>query len=118
MFIERSITYTIAIYQISGPGWYEGPKESNVVVGEGEPEDLMITAEEALEKIIGQLDNEIETAEKQRRPGDAAAPAKEIEILPGFPEQVKGEIVFCDADVSSIGPCYPKVGEYTKGSRT
>lgn len=69
-------------------------------MGEGEPEDLMITAEEALEMIIGQLDHEIERAEKEVLSTEAIPPTKEIEILPGFPERVGAEIVFCDADVS------------------
>ena len=69
-------------------------------MGEGEPEGLMITAEQALEKIIGQLDDVIETAEKDISPTKTAMPTKSTEILPGFPERVEGEIVFCDSDVS------------------
>ena len=87
--------------QIQGPGFYEQPKDwSGVILGEGDgikEEERMITAEEALEKIIGQIDNVIDTAEKEVAP-EQANPAKEIEILPGFPEKIEGEIVFCDAD--------------------
>jgi len=97
--------------QISGPGWYEGPHGSKVVMGEGEPEDRMITAEEALEKIIGQLDNVIDNAEKELSTEQAPTPAKEIDILPGFPERVEGEIVFCDADNVNTDGIYP--GKYT-----
>jgi len=70
----------------------------------------MITAEEALEKIIGQLDNVIDTAEKEIMP-EQTTPAKEIEILPGFPEKIEGEIVFCDADNINTDGIYP--GKYT-----
>ena len=59
-------------------------------MGEGEPEDLMINAEEALEKIIGQLDGAIETAERDLSPQSVALQTTEIEILPGFPEIVEG----------------------------
>ena len=83
----------------------------NVVMGEGEPEGLMITAEEALEKIIGQLDDVIETAEKDIFPEEAALPAKSTQIVPGFPEVVQGEIVFCDSDVSPLYPCQDSYGD-------
>lgn len=101
--------------KISGPGWYEKPEGwSGVVLGEGDgvrEEDRMITAEEALEKIIGQLDNVIETAEKDIEPEGAMTTTKEIEILPGFPEKVEGEILFCDADNINTDGIYP--GKYT-----
>ena len=101
--------------KISGPGWYERPEGwSGVVRGDGDGvkgEDRMITAEEALEKIIGQLDDVIETAEKDIAPERASTPTKEIEILPGFPEKVEGEIVFCDADNINTDGIYP--GKYT-----
>ena len=69
-------------------------------MGEGDgikEEERIITTEEALEKIIGQVDHLIETAE----PNDIAPEektTKEIEILPCFPSKVEGEILFCDAD--------------------
>ena len=69
-------------------------------MGEGEPKNLMISTEEALQKIIGQLDSAIETAEKDILPPDATAKKVEVDVLPGFPEKVEGEIIFCDADVS------------------
>lgn len=87
--------------KIVGPGWYQQPEGiSGVVMGEGDgirEEDRMITAEEALEKIIGQVDTVIETAEKDIAP-EAKITTKEVEILPGFPSKVEGEILFCDAD--------------------
>lgn len=103
---------------ISGPGWYEQPQGwTGVVRGEGDgikEEDRMITAAEALEKVIGQLDSLVETAEEDLQ----GAPAEEkgedgslTEVLPGFPEKVSGEIVFCDADNINTDGIYP--GKYT-----
>lgn len=75
-------------------------------MGEGEEPDKMITAEEALEKIIEQLDTVIETAEKDVTQEQATTSIKEIEVLPGFPEKVEGEIVFCDSDnINTDGIC-------------
>ena len=70
-------------------------------MGEGDgvkEEERMITAEEAIEKIIGQLDNVIETAEAGKDVTPEAKTTKETEILPGFPSKIEGELVFCDAD--------------------
>ncbi|KAL9071669.1 MAG: hypothetical protein Q9161_004094 [Pseudevernia consocians] len=100
--------------KIIGPGWYQQPEgASSVVMGEGDgvkEEERMITAEEALEKIIGQLDNVIKTAEAER---DIVPEAKttEIEILPGFPSKIEGELVFCDADNINTDGIYP--GKWT-----
>jgi homoaconitate hydratase len=100
--------------EISGPGWYERPDSwQGVVRGEGDgirEEDRMINAEEALEKIIGQLDNIVESAEHTL--GDAeAVDKKTTEVYPGFPEKVVGEIIFCDADNINTDGIYP--GRYT-----
>ena len=87
---------------IVGPGWYQQPEgASGVVMGKGDgikEEERMITAEEALEKIIGQLDKVIETAETEKGVASEAKTTKEVEILPGFPSKVEGELVLCDAD--------------------
>lgn len=100
--------------KISSAG-YEQPQDwSGVVLGEGDgikEEERMITAEEALQKIIGQLDDVIDTAEKDITPGQSTAPGQEVEILPGFPEKIEGEIVFCDADNINTDGIYP--GKYT-----
>jgi homoaconitate hydratase len=100
--------------RISGPGWYERPESwQGVIKGEGDgvrEEDRMMNAEEALEKIIGQLDNIVESAEHTL--GDAeAADKKATEVYPGFPEKVVGEIIFCDADNINTDGIYP--GKYT-----
>ena len=91
--------------KISGPGWYQRPEGlSSVAIGEGqgsigEGPRLMI-AEEALERVIGQLESSIATAEKDISPAEAPSL---VTILPGFPEMVAGEIVFCDSDNINTG---------------
>ncbi|KAL8727541.1 MAG: hypothetical protein Q9181_005670 [Wetmoreana brouardii] len=103
--------------KIIGPGWYEQPQGwSGVVRGEGDgirEEDRMITAEEALDKVIGQLDNMVKDGEKDFQGSECLAPDDDqlTEVLPGFPERVEGEIVFCDADNINTDGIYP--GKYT-----
>ncbi|KAL2816395.1 homoaconitase LysF [Aspergillus cavernicola] len=105
--------------KLSGPGWYETPEGwTEVVRGEGDgirEEDRMLTAEQALEKLIGEMDDLVADGEKQfasetppaaEKSGDALT-----EVYPGFPEVVSGEIVFCDADNLSTDGIYP--GKYT-----
>lgn len=101
---------------LSGPGWYEKPEGwTGVSRGEGDgirEEDRMITADEALDKIIGQLDSIIEAAEKDFSDAPAeSAGTGSTEVYPGFPERVEGEIVFCDADNINTDGIYP--GKYT-----
>ena len=107
-----------ALYgKISGPGWYEKPGDwVGVVRGEGDgirEEDRMITAGEALDKIIGQLDSMIESAENRFGEPEPVqkAPTASTELYPGFPERIEGEIVFCDADNINTDGIYP--GKYT-----
>ncbi|WEW61905.1 mitochondrial Homoaconitase [Emydomyces testavorans] len=99
--------------KISGPGWYERPEGwTEVVRGEGDGSE-MITAEQALEKVIGQLDSMVEDGEKLF--GDEATKSSDdgalTEVYPGFPERVSGEIIFCDADNINTDGIYP--GKYT-----
>ncbi|KAL8704136.1 MAG: hypothetical protein Q9201_002686 [Fulgogasparrea decipioides] len=103
--------------KIIGPGWYEQPQGwSGVVRGEGDgirEEDRMITAEEALDKVIGQLDSMVKDGEKELHGSESLATDDDqlTEVLPGFPERVEGEIVFCDADNINTDGIYP--GKYT-----
>ncbi|KPI42424.1 Homoaconitase, mitochondrial [Cyphellophora attinorum] len=108
--------------KISGPGWYERPEGWSGVVrgtGDGIPEEeRLITASEALDKIIGQLDDMIDTAEPKFGEGEQTTQTTETpptsaatEVYPGFPERVEGEIVFCDADNINTDGIYP--GKYT-----
>lgn len=89
---------------ISGPGWYKHPEglSAGVVVGEGDgligEGPQLMTAEEALDRVIGQLEKNIETAEKHLSPDEATSSTNGdlVPVLPGFPERVDGEILFCD----------------------
>lgn len=108
--------------KIAGPGWYEQPEGvTKVILGEGNgnvEEDKAMSIEEALDKIIAQADALISGAESSLL-GDSKAAATSAaedsdaltEILPGFPEKVSGEIVFCDADNINTDGIYP--GKYT-----
>ncbi|KKK20967.1 homoaconitase LysF [Aspergillus ochraceoroseus] len=104
--------------KLSGPGWYQSPEGwTEVVRGEGDgirEEDRMLTAEQALEKIIGQLDDLVADGEKRFASETPAVEESEgalTEVYPGFPERVSGEIVFCDADNINTDGIYP--GKYT-----
>ncbi|KAK0661724.1 Homoaconitase [Lasiodiplodia hormozganensis] len=102
--------------KISGTGWYEQPEGvTGVVRGEG---DLIgNTIEDALEAIIGQVDAMVATGEQAISGKDGSSESESAgsesltEILPGFPEKVSGEIVFCDADNINTDGIYP--GKYT-----
>ncbi|KAL8710260.1 MAG: hypothetical protein Q9225_007322 [Loekoesia sp. 1 TL-2023] len=103
--------------RITGPGWYNQPKGwSGVVRGEGDgikEKDRMITADEALEKVTGQLDSLVEEGEKEILGSESVitGDGQLTEVLPGFPERVEGEIVFYDADNINTDGIYP--GKYT-----
>lgn len=107
--------------KIAGPGWYEKPAGvEKVILGEGTgvaEEDKAMSIHDALAGLIAQADSIIENAEKvdstllgNLSEGEAADNAL-TEILPGFPEKVEGEIVFCDADNINTDGIYP--GKYT-----
>lgn len=108
--------------KLSGPGWYKTPEDyAGVIRGEGDgirEEDRMLTNEEALEKLIGQMDDLIADGEKKFTPEPSAEAETETasddsltELYPGFPERISGEIVFCDADNINTDGIYP--GKYT-----
>ncbi|KAK0635817.1 hypothetical protein B0T17DRAFT_612634 [Bombardia bombarda] len=110
--------------RIAGPGWYEKPEGvEKVIIGEGNGDfvqDKAMSVEEALDKLIAEAESMIANAEKEVLgegvAAAAAAPAEAeveslTEILPGFPEKVEGEIVFCDADNINTDGIYP--GKYT-----
>jgi homoaconitate hydratase len=108
--------------KISGPGWYEAPEGyTGVRRGEGDgvlEENRMMTIEDMLERVIRQADEMIESVEKGSETQSVNPPASNTaesesltEILPGFPEKISGEIVFCDADNINTDGIYP--GKYT-----
>ncbi|ORY71979.1 uncharacterized protein BCR38DRAFT_418557 [Pseudomassariella vexata] len=104
--------------KIAGPGWYEKPEGvEKVIIGEGNgnlEQDKAMSIEDALEKLIAQADSLISVAEQSEGSSTEAEPEGEetlTDILPGFPEKVEGEIVFCDADNINTDGIYP--GKYT-----
>lgn len=106
--------------KIAGPGWYKKPEGvEKVIIGEGSGDfvaDKALSIEDALDKIINEADALIAAAEKSEGAAEEASPAASeeeslTEILPGFPEKVEGEIVFCDSDNINTDGIYP--GKYT-----
>ncbi|KAF3804411.1 Homoaconitase [Colletotrichum gloeosporioides] len=107
--------------KIAGPGWYQKPEGvDKVIIGEGVGDitaDISSSIEDALEKLISQADDLIAESEKGfsgAPEGEAAAANGEetlTDVLPGFPEKIEGEIVFCDADNLNTDGIYP--GKYT-----
>ena len=120
--------------KIAGPGWYERPEGwTEVRRGEGDgikEEDRMITIEDALDKLVREAEAAVQEGEERLVTANgeggvsAAMPLKSssttsgeedstslTEILPGFPEQVTGEIVWCNADNVNTDAIYP--GKYT-----
>ncbi len=87
--------------KIQGPGWYAKPAGwTGVKKSEGEAFQEK-SVDEALESVIGKLDSIIESH---------AATTKDetlTELFPGFPEKIRGEIVFCDADNLNTDGIYP-----------
>ncbi|KAF2121296.1 hypothetical protein BDV96DRAFT_484342 [Lophiotrema nucula] len=107
---------------ISGPGWYQEPVGyTGVRRGDGDglvEEQRMMTIEDMLEKAIAQAEATIESVESAAVESQSINPPSEskeaeslTEILPGFPERISGEIVFCDADNINTDGIYP--GKYT-----
>lgn len=117
--------------KIAGPGWYQKPEGvEKVIIGEGNGDtqaDKAFVVEDALDKLLAEAESLISAAEKQfdspesaqstSASASASASAQEdgsetlTEILPGFPAEVSGEIVFCDADNINTDGIYP--GKYT-----
>ncbi|KAH6987997.1 aconitase a/isopropylmalate dehydratase [Ilyonectria sp. MPI-CAGE-AT-0026] len=107
--------------KIAGPGWYQKPEGvEKVIIGEGSGDyvaDKALSIEDALDKIIAEAESMIAVAEQDgagEQTEAAVAPADEeilADILPGFPERIEGEIVFCDADNINTDGIYP--GKYT-----
>lgn len=86
---------------ISGPGTYKVPADwSGVVHGFGTGKEQ--TTEDELGNMIQQLDSLIERVESAENTSKSVTG-----ILPGFPQRISGEIVFCDADHLNTDAIYP-----------
>lgn len=95
--------------KISSTGWYKKSKNyRGVVGGEGDGIERRFTGiEEALEKLVSQAEDMIASAESESAEGAETARQSAAEIVSGFPAQVSGEILFCDADNVSTDNIYP-----------
>ena len=94
---------------ISGTGVYEKPENVDGIeygYGTGSP----VTPLTELECAFEQLDSLIDRVESSIPKDDNAAKAS-TQILPGFPKEIKGEILFCDADNLDTDSIY--AGKYT-----
>lgn len=103
--------------KIAGPGWYEKPDGvEKVIIGEGSGDyeaDKALSIEDALDKLIAEADSLIAAAEGgSGSTAEVASDAEETltEILPGFPEKIEGEIVFCNQDNLNTDGIYPGRG--------
>ncbi|KAL3440611.1 mitochondrial Homoaconitase [Aspergillus insuetus] len=105
---------------ISGPGWYQKPEGvEKVIIGEGSGDieaDTATSVMDALDKVIAEAESLIASAEAATATESATETTSEAEesltdVLPGFPEKVEGEIIFCDADNINTDGIYP--GKYT-----
>jgi homoaconitate hydratase len=109
---------------IAGPGWYQKPEAwTGVDRGQGDgikEEDRMISIEDALDKLVRDAEAAVKAGQEKLSglvsPSTATSAAEEssdslTEILPGFPEKVTGEIVWCNADNVNTDAIYP--GKYT-----
>ena len=84
-----------------------------VIIGEGSGSfeaDKAMSVEDALDKIIAEADALIGAAESAES-GIAVETANKVEaltdVLPGFPEKIEGEIIFCPDDNINTDGIYP-----------
>lgn len=98
--------------KIAGPGWYQKPDGvEKPIIGEGTglfEQDKASSIEDALAKIIAEADSMISGAEQNEVDVETSKGEETlVNILPGFPEKIEGEIVFVDADNLNTDGIYP-----------
>ncbi|KAL8903632.1 MAG: hypothetical protein Q9171_007336 [Xanthocarpia ochracea] len=88
-------------------------EEGGMVTKEEALEKVIAIRQDAFEKVNAQLDGMVEEAEKNILGSKITSQDHDhlTEVLPGFPERVEGEIVFCDADNINTDGIYS--GRYT-----
>lgn len=95
---------------ISGPGLYEHPEGwEGVMRGEGGYHTFSV--EDALDKLVREAEAAVEEGEQSLSQSTVQESSRLTDILPGFPEKISGEIVWCDADNINTDALYP--GKYT-----
>jgi len=105
--------------KISGPGSYSGDAEVRYGSGTGNAVNEYLSGiEAALGKLVDDAEQLISSGQEalgQKKDESVSDVASDVEtltdILPGFPTEVSGEIVFCDADNVNTDAIYP--GKYT-----
>jgi len=104
--------------KIAGPNWYEKPDGvEKVIIGEGTGDfaaDQAAAVVDSFDKLLSDMDDMIVAAEGgEKAPTEASTDSAEelTEILPGFPEKIEGEILFCDQDQMNTDGIY--AGKYT-----
>lgn len=98
--------------RITGPvGYSQSADWAGVEYSEGEPFSEK-SVDETLEALISKLDNIIDAGSAgQAEEADSDKKEQLTEILPGFPEKISGQIIFCSSDNISTDAVYP--GKYT-----
>jgi homoaconitate hydratase len=96
--------------KITGPGWYQQPVGwSGVEKSEGEPYAEK-SVDEALESVISKLESIIDSSSSISSAENVAKESGDdtlTTLYPGFPEKIKGELVFCDSDNLNTDGIYP-----------
>lgn len=91
---------------ISGPGAHQVPEGwSGVEHGYGN--GALPNPVNELGNMVEQLESLIDRIESSAGPDPSKAEDAALEILPGFPERISGEILFCDADNLDTDAIYP-----------
>jgi homoaconitate hydratase len=98
--------------KIAGPGWYQQPAGwAGVEKSEGEQFEEK-SVDEALAAVITKLETIIESSSSFLSAEGVAGEGKDdnlTKLYPGFPEKIKGELVFCDLDNLNTDGIYPVI---------
>ncbi|KAF3926440.1 hypothetical protein AA313_de0206236 [Arthrobotrys entomopaga] len=104
--------------KIAGPGWYHKPEGvEKVIIGEGSGNHIAEktpSAGDALDKIVNEAKSMSalsESTDEQLSGVTSSSDDSLNDILPGFPEIIEGEIVFCDNENMNTDAIY--AGKYT-----
>jgi homoaconitate hydratase len=96
--------------KIAGPGWYQQPADwAGVEMSEGEQFGEK-SVDEVLGGVIMKLESIVDSSSHLSSAEGVAEESKDshlTELYPGFPEKIKGELVFCDSDNLNTDGIYP-----------
>jgi aconitase A len=98
--------------KIAGPGRYQQPAGwAGVEMSEGEQFEEK-SVDEVLGGVITKLESIVHSSSHLSSAEGVAEESKDnhlTELYPGFPEKIKGELVFCDADTLNTDGIYPVI---------